>query len=317
MGDTDVSQRASTTGPSPSWVTDGGLETDLIFHSGVDLPEFAAYPLLDNIRGRSLLADYFSGYAAVAAAAGASLLLETPTWRANPQWVARLGGDDDVVRRITIDSAAFLAVLAPTLGSNGDTLVLGMIGPRGDGYVAGESTSADEFASYHETQVAAFAQSAAAGVTGYTMTTVAEAVGIVLAAREYRLDVGVSFTVETDGRLPDGTPLADAVTSLWAQAAPDRLLLNCAHPSHFAAASPTTPRGPLGSPACAPTPHDSHTPSSTRPTPSTRATSSTSSPSTSGWPHTFRTSRSSAGAAAPTPATSPRSGEWDAARMEG
>lgn len=202
----------------------------------MDLPEFAAYPLLDSIRGRSLLADYFSGYAAVAAAAGASLLLETPTWRANPQWVARLGGDDDVVRRITIDSAAFLADLAPTLGSNGDTLVLGMIGPRGDGYVAGESTSADEFASYHETQVAAFAQSAAAGVTGYTMTTVAEAVGIVLAAREYGLDVGVSFTVETDGRLPDGTPLADAVTSLWAQAAPDRLLLNCAHPSHFAAA---------------------------------------------------------------------------------
>src|SRR5205814_2877221 len=72
-------------------VTDGGLETDLIFHHGVDLPHFAAFPLLDSDHGRALLAGYYDGYAAIARRAGAGLVLESPTWRANPGWGARLG----------------------------------------------------------------------------------------------------------------------------------------------------------------------------------------------------------------------------------
>ncbi|GAA2480203.1 hypothetical protein [Terrabacter carboxydivorans] len=72
-------------------VTDGGLETELIFRHRVDLPEFAAYPLLGDDAGRRLLTDYYDAFAAIAARAGAGLLLEAPTWRANPDWGARLG----------------------------------------------------------------------------------------------------------------------------------------------------------------------------------------------------------------------------------
>lgn len=231
----------------PRWVTDGGLETDLIFHHGVELPGFAAYPLLDSTQGRELLSDYYADYAEVARRSGANLLLETPTWRASPDWVTALGGARDDVLRINLESVVFLAGLAemlvasgalpsPALGDGGSFQVCGVIGPRGDGYVPGAAASSDEFATYHSAQVSAFAESGAAWVTGYTMTTVAEAVGVVRAARSQGIDVGISFTVETDGRLPDGTGLAEAVDSLWQQAVPDGLLLNCAHPSHMAQA---------------------------------------------------------------------------------
>lgn len=242
---TGATPRAPVSGPAgPRWVTDGGLETDLIFHHGVVLPAFAAYPLLDSTEGRNLLAAYYSGYARVARRAGANLLLETPTWRANPDWVTAVGGSRHDVRRINFESIVFLAGLADALTASGEfptgsgagaavCQLGGMIGPRGDGYVPGLETTADEFASYHSTQTAAFAESGVGRVTAYTLVTVAEAVGVVQAARSHRLDVGVSFTVETDGRLPDGTPLGHAVQSLWDQAAPDQLLLNCAHPSHL------------------------------------------------------------------------------------
>lgn len=237
----------SRTPTGPRWVTDGGLETDLIFHHGVDLPHFAAYPLLDSPEGRVLLTDYFSGYADVATRAGAGLLLETPTWRANPDWIAAVGGASDDVVRVNVESVVLLAALGESLVASGalppgrsaygSFRVSGTIGPRGDGYVAGEERSADEFATYHLPQVTAFAESGATRVAAYTLTTVAEAVGVVRAARVHTLDVAVSFTVETDGRLPDGTPLGEAVASLWEQGPPEELLVNCAHPSHVMAAA--------------------------------------------------------------------------------
>ena len=81
-------------------VTDGGTETDLIFHHGVDLPEFAAFPLLDSVDGRALLTDYYAGYAEIARLPDAGLVLEAPTWRANPDWGAKLGYDAAALARV-------------------------------------------------------------------------------------------------------------------------------------------------------------------------------------------------------------------------
>src|SRR5437868_14904395 len=75
------------------YVTDGGMETDLIFRHGVHLPDFAAFPLLRDEAGRALLNAYYDGYARIAETAGAGLMLESATWRANPDWGARLGFD--------------------------------------------------------------------------------------------------------------------------------------------------------------------------------------------------------------------------------
>lgn len=244
MTDVDAAVRAvGAAGESlgPQWVTDGGLETDLIFHRGVTLEHFAAYPLLASVEGHAVLSQYYGDYAEIARRAGAQLLLETPTWRTNPDWVARLGGSLEDVRRISLDSVVFLAALAETFVADGLVAadrfaVSGTIGPRGDGYVAGPATSVDEFAEYHSTQVRAFAEGGVDWVTAYTLTTVEEASGVVAAARLHGVDAAVSFTVETDGRLPDGTPLGEAVATLWEQGPPDGLLLNCAHPVHIAEA---------------------------------------------------------------------------------
>lgn len=220
------------------WVTDGGLETDLLFHHGIDLPDFAAFPLLDDADGRRVLADYYRAYADVAARAGAGLLLETPTWRASTDWGERLGYDADATARVNRDAVGFLRRLAgDAAGEVAGVLVGGSVGPRGDGYTAGD-LDADAYADYHRHQVGAFAEAGADLATAYTLTTVAEAVGVVRAAQDADLPVAVSFTVETDGRLPDGTPLGEAVAALDAAtgAGAAHLLVNCAHPDHVAPA---------------------------------------------------------------------------------
>ncbi len=218
---------------SSTYLTDGGLETDLIFHHGIDLPFFAAFPLLGAPEGRAVLEKYFDGYAAIAADTGSGLILESATWRANPDWGTRLGYSEPALAQANIDGIALLTQLRERYRADiPDIVVSGTIGPRGDGYQANLRMSPDEAADYHRAQIDAFANAGADMVTAYTLTHVGEAVGIVQAARAAGLPVAISFTVETDGRLPDTTPLAQAVTEAD-QAAPDYFLVNCAHPSHI------------------------------------------------------------------------------------
>ena len=215
------------------WVTDGGLETDLIFHHGVDLPEFAAYPLLRSDEGRATLRTYYEGYAAIAARAGAGLRLESPTWRANPDWGAVLGDDATALDAVNHAAIEFLRGLADEWGGRVDgTTVVGMVGPRGDGYAAGSAASADEAADYHAAQVASFAAAGADQVSALTMTDTHEALGVARAAAASGIQAVISFTVETDGRLPDGTPLAEAVTVVDRESPPAYFMVNCAHPQH-------------------------------------------------------------------------------------
>ncbi|MQW76282.1 homocysteine S-methyltransferase [Nocardioides sp. dk4132] len=222
--------------PAERYVSDGGLETDLIFHHGVDLPEFASFPLVDTSDGRTLLRDYFAGYAGVARRAGVGLTLETPTWRANPDWGARVGYDAAGLDRANRACVALLQQVRAEQADLPDVRIIGVVGPRGDGYVAGEVPDPGDAAAYHRPQVAALAEAGADVVASFTFTTVEESLGVVRAAREVGVPVLVGFTVETDGRLPDGTPLGEAVGRTDGEAAPDGYLLNCAHPTHVAPA---------------------------------------------------------------------------------
>jgi S-methylmethionine-dependent homocysteine/selenocysteine methylase len=215
---------------SGSWLTDGGLETDLLFNHGVDLPEFASFPLLDDPDGVRLLEGYYAEYARTAAAAGVGLLLETPTWRANPDWGERVGYDAAALDRANRDAVDLVRGTAARAAVPA-VLVTGVVGPRGDGYAAG-GTDPDEAADYHAAQVASFAGAGVDLVHAMTMTGTAEAIGVVRAARHHGLPVAVSFTVETDGRLPDGTALADAVRTVDAAGGADWYGVNCAHPTH-------------------------------------------------------------------------------------
>jgi S-methylmethionine-dependent homocysteine/selenocysteine methylase len=213
-------------------ITDGGMETTLTFHEGIELPEFAAFPLLDRGEGRAALTRYFAPYLDVARAYGARFQLDTPTWRANRDWGERLGYDRAALDRVNRDAVAFARGLA---ASNPDVAVRvsGLVGPRGDGYVVEERMRPDEAQAYHAEQIGSLA--GADVISALTLTYADEAVGIVRAAADAGLPAVVSFTVETDGRLPDESPLGEAIEAVDAATggAAEAFMVNCAHPSHF------------------------------------------------------------------------------------
>ena len=216
-------------------LSDGGLETWLIFHRDVDLPEFASFPLLDSTAGREWLTEYFDFYADIASSRDAALIVDTPTWRANADWGPGLGYERDALAEINERSVAF----ARSIGERWPdvpTFVNGVIGPRGDGYVVGATMTASEAATYHSLQARAFAGAAADLVTAVTMTYVDEAIGVVRACTDAGIPVAIGFTTETDGRLPSGDELGAAIESVDAatDGAAEYFMVNCAHPSHFA-----------------------------------------------------------------------------------
>ncbi|MGH9271684.1 MAG: homocysteine S-methyltransferase family protein [Ilumatobacteraceae bacterium] len=216
------------------FLTDGGLETTLIFHEGLDLPGFAAFPLVDDGRGRTALAAYLRPYLELADRVGTGFVLDTPTWRANPDWAGRLGYDEiglAAVNRRAVELAGELAASWPGV----PTVVNGVIGPRGDGYAADSAMSAAAATAYHHLQAAAFAEAGAGMLSGLTMTSAAEATGVARAAADVGLPAVISFTVETDGRLPSGEALGAAIAHVDddCPVPPAYYMVNCAHPTHF------------------------------------------------------------------------------------
>lgn len=221
------------------FVTDGGLETELVFHDGIDLPAFAAFPLLDDQDMRARLRRYYDGYLAIARQHGAGFVVETPTWRANPDWAEQLGYSHERLDAVNRAAVALAEEVRAAAAADAITAVVsGCVGPRGDGYDPGHAMTADEAQRYHAVQIGTFADTTADQVTAITMTNVDEAIGIVRAAAAAGIPAAISFTVETDGRLPTGQPLHEAIEAV--DAATDGgaayFMVNCAHPNHFSGA---------------------------------------------------------------------------------
>jgi S-methylmethionine-dependent homocysteine/selenocysteine methylase len=219
------------------FLTDGGMETTLIFQEGHDLPHFAAYDLLARDGGEDALRRYFEPYLEIAVDRRVGIVLDTPTWRASRDWGMRLGHTPDRMAALNRRAVALLVELRDEHeGDAAPIVIAGCIGPRGDGYVVDERMTADEATAYHRAQVETFAGTAADLVSAMTMTYADEAVGIVEAARASGVPVVISFTVETDGRLPSGQSLRAAVEEVDARTdgAVAYYMVNCAHPSHFA-----------------------------------------------------------------------------------
>lgn len=223
------------TGP---FLSDGGLETTLVFHDGISLPHFAAFDLLKNEAGFALLARYYDDYARLARERGVGFVLETPTWRASADWGRLLGYDADALADANRRSVGLMLEVRERLETKETPFVIsGNLGPRGDGYKAERRMTAEEARRYHSAQIETFEQTAADLVTAVTLNYVDEAIGVVQAARDAGMPVVVSFTTETDGRLPSGETLADAVTRTddATDGYAEYFMINCAHPTHFEA----------------------------------------------------------------------------------
>jgi homocysteine S-methyltransferase len=217
-------------------ITDGGMETTLIFHQGVDLPQFASFTLLADEEGRQLLRDYYASYVELARGLGVGLLLDTPTWRANRDWGAKLGYSEAALAQANRDGVRLVEELR---AENGPPIVVsGCLGPRGDGYQASTRMTTADAAAYHAPQAEALAAAGADMLSALTMTYAEEPAGIVHAAAAAGIPVSVSFTVETDGRLPSGQSLREAIEQVDAETGGTTayFMINCAHPTHFAGA---------------------------------------------------------------------------------
>jgi S-methylmethionine-dependent homocysteine/selenocysteine methylase len=219
---------------APLFIADGGLETTLVFLHGVELPDFAAFPLLETADGREHLRRYYDPYLDIAERRGVGIVVDTPTWRANHDWAARLGFTSEQLVDLNRRSVAFVRELVasrPQLVA----VVNGVIGPRGDGYVVEHTMTPSEAHHYHAMQARALAEGGADMITAVTMTYADEAIGVVRAAADAGQPVVISFTVETDGRLPSGQSLADAVDTVDDSTGdgPAYYMVNCAHPTHF------------------------------------------------------------------------------------
>ncbi len=218
------------------FLTDGGMETTFVFHDGIELPHFASFDLLKDAAGTAHLRAYYERYIAMAKAAGIGFVLESATWRANPDWAERIGYDREALADINRRSIGLLAELRARHETAQTPIVIsGNIGPRGDGYRVDAAMSVREAEAYHRFQVELFRDSAADMVSAFTINYVEEAIGIVRATHAAGMPAVISFTVETDGRLPSGQTLRDAVEQVDRETgnAPAYYMLNCAHPAHF------------------------------------------------------------------------------------
>ena len=218
------------------FLTDGGIETTLIFHDGFDLPHFAAFDLLRDPKGRAALRRYYQRYTDIARCKQVGFILESATWRASPDWGLKLGYTADDLAAANRDSIQVLAEMRARHETSQTPIVIsGCVGPRGDGYDPGAVMSAAEAQAYHRHQISTFKDTEADMVTAITMTNINEAIGVTRAAAEAQMPVVISFTVETNGRLPSGDCLRAAIGAVDAVTdnPPAYYMINCAHPSHF------------------------------------------------------------------------------------
>ncbi len=221
------------------FLTDGGIETTLVFHKGIDLPEFASFPLLDNEAGRKTLRDCVRPYLDLSRKHAAGIIIETATWRASRDWAQKLGISSADLERLTRAAVDEVAAFREEYGKNGNPVVIsGNLGPRGDAYSPDRQLGIEEAEHYHSEQVGIFRDTEVDLVTSMTLTHVEEAIGIARAAGAAGLPVVIGFTVETDGRLPNGESLGDAIEAVDRDdcASPVYYMINCAHPTHFASA---------------------------------------------------------------------------------
>lgn len=221
---------------SSTFMTDGGLETDLIFNKGIELPEFAAFDLLNSDEGKQILKKYYEDYLIIAKEKCEGFVLELPTYRANPDWIIKLGYSLEYLTTILNAAINELEVLRSEFEDENFKIPISFcIGPRGDGYVPDNIMTIKEAEDYHSHQIQIVSKTNADLVSALTMNYNEEAIGIVNAAKKYGIPVVISFTVEKDGNLPSGQSLKDAINSI------DKItnnfvsyfMINCAHPEHF------------------------------------------------------------------------------------
>jgi S-methylmethionine-dependent homocysteine/selenocysteine methylase len=219
------------------FLTDAGVETDLIFNHGIEIREFAAHTLLPTAEGRAALTGYFEGFLDLARERKVGFILDSVTWKAHAHWAKKLGANTAELRAANEQSVRFIADLRARYSANARPIVLNaVIGPRGDAYRPEATIAMEAAETYFSEQLGWLSETEADMVSALTFNQAGEAAGLARAARAVGMPAVISFTVETNGALPTGQSLAEAISQVDEATGnyPAYYMINCAHPDHFA-----------------------------------------------------------------------------------
>jgi homocysteine S-methyltransferase len=221
---------------TPVFLTDGGLETAMIYDHAIDLPMFASFALLESVRGLDAMTRYFDGFLRIAAREHRGFVLDTATWRSGMHWGAAMGRSAAEMSDLNRRAVDFAKLRRSAWAARIPAIVINdAVGPSGDGYAVGRTLDPATAEARHRPQITTLAEAGVDMISAITMIHPGEAIGIVRAAQSAGKPVVVSFTVETDGCLPNGQTLAEAIAETdWATGrGPAWYMVNCAHPDHF------------------------------------------------------------------------------------
>ncbi|WP_299918646.1 homocysteine S-methyltransferase family protein [uncultured Roseobacter sp.] len=217
--------------------------TDLIFNRGVELPGFASFPLVEDPKAQPIIVDQMRELIEVAAEHELGCIIDTLTWMANRDRAAPLGYDTERLATLNQKAATLMCDLRNETDRD-DVLVALCIGPSRDAYAKLDPMTVEAARAYHALQIGSVAGTDIDLVNAYTFNQVEEAAGAVFAAKDCGVPIAVSFVVETDGCLDNGTGLEEAIDQVDAITGNSAayFMVNCAHPDHFSHALTGHPR---------------------------------------------------------------------------
>ena len=218
------------------FLTEGGIETELMYRHGFELPEFAVFPLLDDPRAVAVMRDMYRSYLDVVARHGLAALIGGLDYRASPDWAGRLGYSASALADANLACIQFLRDAAAEYAQDvPEALVAGIVGPRGDAYQLNRTITAAEAEDYHATQLETLGRAGVDLAWALTLNSVPEAVGVARAAARLGVPLAISLTLDGTARLKSGPTLAEAIEAIDAatDASPAFYSINCSHPLEF------------------------------------------------------------------------------------
>jgi homocysteine S-methyltransferase len=220
-------------GSGTSILTDAGVETRILFETGLELdPHLQVAGLLDRRRGREALRTIYAEYVDVAWSHGLPTIIGTPTFRASRRYVERSGrGSSQVVRRLNAEAVALLAEVRAA-GAHDPVFIAGVVGPYGDACRPDDCLGHLDGADYHAEQVRALTDAGVDLLFAPTFPSIEEAHGVATAMSTTGLPYVVSFVLDDRGRVLDGTYLHAAIERIddCVVPAPTWYSISCVHP---------------------------------------------------------------------------------------
>lgn len=215
-----------------------------MYKRGFELPEFSAFHLLNDKRSARALREYYSAFAEVAVKLGTPFIFDSLTYRASRDWGDLLGYSTSGLAEMNHKCFELYRECAIAAGlAQGDTVISGCIGPKGDAYQTNQDLTSESAETYHSEQIGTFKESGADIITALTLNTTEEAIGIARAAAKVGLPSVIAFTIEKDRKLRSGETLKQAIETVDAATvnAPAYYMINCSHPVDFGPALAVEP----------------------------------------------------------------------------